>query len=196
MSTTDSSDLQSMLKSNRAKLSKVIALYKSGLKERLSLGKQCLCEVPLHSKEPTLSHYQFKNPVLRSIQLTDLECRNREKANINLQKRQSRQKVQIRAIQLKKTEKQRWFLCGVNECNYSSNRKGDLNKHRIIRHSTTKRFKCPKQNCKFATNYKDCLLAHLFKHCGVYPYRCKVTGCTFRGRYRSTLRKHQRRLFH
>lgn len=168
-----------ILRSNQAKLSKVIELLKIGLKERLSLGKECLCKIPFNSKVPTLLLNRFKHPVLSAIQLKELKCRKPGKKRVILQKLQNRiVRPKVRKYNTRYRCKERSFST-VCKCHFKKQNEMHQTKTKSKpKQRGIKRFKCCFAECDYFASTWSQLNQHELHHKKKAKYFLNIDSIT------------------
>jgi uncharacterized Zn-finger protein len=83
------------------------------------------------------------------------------------------------------------FKCDRDGCNYTSSRKGDLQKHIKAVHDQIRDFKCDSECCNYTCSENETLQAHIKAvHDNIKNFKCDREGCDFRCSTNSNLQVH------
>lgn len=197
MSSEKSNYLQ-VMKSKRAKLSKVISVFKNGVNNRINLAKQLhgkckLLELSVTSNSPfsvksavvklkTSEVWKYMN-FQQSRTFKCRECSYSTKWINNLREH---------AVKKHKTKGKRMFKCDVEGCSFRSYFHCKLKKHNKTVHLKIRPFKCGFGDCQYSAATRQNLFIHKSTHSKSKRFKCSYENCAYVGKRKDNLSKHQK----
>jgi hypothetical protein len=100
----------------------------------------------------------------------------------------SSQELINNSIEMKKS-----FKCDFNDCNYGTNCKKNIERHKKNIHCLDeKRFRCEWNECFYSTQVKSHFTIHMRKHTGEKPFHCSYQMCNYSAASSSQVSRHKR----